>query len=57
MTNKETYTDQILDKLDRLEARINRMQKEEQKKQEKDKHENSLSFGAQYAKEYSEKFE
>lgn len=57
MTSEETYTEQILNKLDRIDAVMSRIQKEEQERREKQKRENSMSFGAQYAKEYSKKFE
>lgn len=57
MISKETYTEQILNKLDRIDAVMSRIQKEEQERREKQKRENSMSFGAKYAKEYSKKFE
>lgn len=57
MIGKETYTEQILNKLDRIDAVMSRIQKEEQERREKQKRENSMSFGAKYAKEYSKKFE
>lgn len=57
MISKETYTEQILNKLDRIDAVMSRMQKEDQDRREKQKRENTLSFGAQYAQEYSKKFE
>ncbi len=57
MTNKETYTDQILDRLDKLEARIDAISKEKQEKQSKNENKQVVSFGAQYAEEYSKKFE
>lgn len=57
MISKETYTEQILNKLDRIDAVMSRMQKEDQDRREKQKCENTLSFGAQYAQEYSKKFE
>lgn len=55
--NKENYTDQILDRLDKIETFMDRIQKEEQERKNKEKRERNLSFGAQYAKEYSKKFE
>lgn len=57
MMNKENYTDQILDRLDKIETFMDRIQKEEQERKNKEKRERNLSFGAQYAKEYSKKFE